>query len=477
VRATQHHVLTLPALTLGVVLVTLNVTIVVVALPDIGRDLHAQADTAAWVIDAYNLTGASLLLAAGFLADRIGRRRVLLAGYTIFAVAALGCALAPSIDVLVALRAVQGIGGTALTPTSLAIVANLYAEPGARARAIGIWGIAGGIGTALGPIVGGAFADSLGWRAVFVVNAALAALAIVAVLRVVPPSRADVRRRFDPLGQVTATILLATLTYAIIEAPRFGWGSTRILALLALDVVLLAAFVAIERRAASPLVDLRFFRDRQFAGAVAVTVAIFVAFAGFIYVNTLLLQRSYGLSALATGVAMLPAALPTLVGGPLSGRIVARRGARGVLGSGTAGMAAGLVLLALLDRSAPLGALLVGYAVLGCGYAVVNAPISTVAVATLPRNQAGVAASVASTARNVGLVLGVALLGTVLANGLPARLQGAIADGSDVPGLGADLADAARAAFAVAAAIIAIASAVAFLTLRSEPPGHSPEEA
>ena len=192
------------ALTLGVFLVTLNVTIVIVALPEIARDLDAGHDATAWIIDAYNLVGASLLLSAGFFADRFGRRRMLVTGYVLFAGGALLCAVAPNVGWLLAFRTLQALGGTALTPTSLAIVANLYPDARERARAIGIWGISSGIGLGLGPIIGGATVDALGWRAVFAVNAAIGLAALVAVLRFVPASRSEVPRRLDVWGQVLA---------------------------------------------------------------------------------------------------------------------------------------------------------------------------------------------------------------------------------------------------------------------------------
>ena len=186
----RRRTIALLALTLGVFLVTLNVTIIVVALPEIARDLDTGADTTAWIIDSYNLVGASLLLSAGYFADRFGRRRILVIGYVLFAGGALLCAVAPNIGWLLAFRLLQAVGGTALTPTSLAIVANLYPDPRERAKAIGIWGITSGIGLGLGPIIGGAVVDGFGWRMVFAVNAAIGLAALVAVLKVVPPRAA-----------------------------------------------------------------------------------------------------------------------------------------------------------------------------------------------------------------------------------------------------------------------------------------------
>ena len=457
----RRRTIALLALTLGVFLVTLNVTIVVVALPEIARALHTGADTTAWIIDSYNLVGASLLLSAGYFADRFGRRRILVAGYVLFTGGALLCAVAPNITWLLAFRLLQAIGGTALTPTSLAIVANLYPDARERARAIGIWGITSGIGLGLGPIIGGAVVDGLGWRAVFAVNAVIGLAAMIAVLRVVPASRSSVARRLDLAGQLLAVAFLATLTFGLIEAARFGWASPQILAIFAADVVLAYAFLRVERRTAEPLLDLRFFRDRQFSGSTFITVAAFFAFGGFIYENTLFLERGRGYSALAAGLLTLPAALPTLAGGPISGRLVATRGPRGVLAASTFTMGVALAALALLPGDAPIVAFLACYLLLGIGYGVLNAPLSTVAVASMPSEQAGVAAAVVSSGRNVGIVLGIAALGSLVAARLP--------DAATVD----EFASALTPAYLVAAAVLAAATVVARATLRAVPPGSA----
>jgi EmrB/QacA subfamily drug resistance transporter len=459
----EHRSLALFALTLGVFLVTLNVTVVIVALPSLQSDLGIGTDEAAWVIDAYNLVGASLLLSAGFFADRFGRKRALCTGYTVFAGGALLCALAPSAGWLIGFRVLQAVGGTALTPTSLAIVANLYRDPLERARAIGIWGVASGLGLGAGPIVGGAVTDWMGWRAVFVMNAIVGLTALVIAIRVVPRSRSEVARGLDVRGQALAVVLLASLTYALIEAQRYGWGSPRIALLLAADVMLTFVFIVVELRVREPLIDLRVFGDRQFSGAIFITVAVFFAYSGFVYFTALYLQQVRGVSPLLAGVVMLPGALPVLALGPISGRLVATRGARGVLFAGTVVLALGTLLLALPEHAAPLWQILVPALLVGIGYGLINAPVSTVAVATLPRQQAGVAAATASSARNVGLVLGIAVLGSVV-NG---RLPGLRAHEPFVVAY----TNAIHPAYLVAAGVALAAACVALSTLRAEPPG------
>jgi EmrB/QacA subfamily drug resistance transporter len=458
----EHRSLALFALTFGVFLVTLNVTVVVVALPSLQADLHMPADDAAWVIDAYNLVGASLLLSAGFLADRFGRKRMLCTGYALFSIGALACSLAPTGGSLIAFRVLQALGGTALTPTSLSIVANLYPEPRERARAIGLWGVSSGLGTGLGPIVGGALTQWLGWRSVFAANAIAGVIALAIVLRVVPRSRSAVARRIDVAGQVLVTGFLALLTYALIEAPRFGFGSARIVGCAAFALVLLAAFVAVERRVRDPLVDLGFFRDRQFSGAVFLAAATFFTYGGYIYLNALYLQDVRGYSALAAGFLMLPAALPALAGGPLSGYLVGTRGPRGVLVGGMLVLAGGVGALAGLAEDAPVAWLLGSYLVIGVGYAVLSAPVSTVAVSSMPGDQAGVAAGIASSARNVGIVLGIAVLGAIVTG-----------RAGFVPAPGSAYIDALHAAYTVAAAVALVGALVAALTMRPTPPGRS----
>jgi EmrB/QacA subfamily drug resistance transporter len=464
--------LALFALTLGVFLVTLNVTVVVVALPSLQADLHIRTDEAAWVIDAYNLVGASLLLSAGFLADRFGRRRLLCTGYALFATGAVACALAPSGGSLIAFRVVMAIGGTALTPTSLSIVANLYPEPRERARAIGLWGISSGVGTGLGPVVGGALTEWLGWRSVFAFNAIAGIVALAIVLRVVPRSRAAIARRIDVAGQVLVTGFLATLTYALIEAPRFGFGSPRIVVASALAVAMFVAFVVVELRVDEPLVELGFFRDRQFAGAVFLAAGTFFTYGGFIYFNALFLQDVRGYSALAAGLLSLPAAVPALIGGPLSGYLVGTRGPRGVLIAGMLVLAAGVGSLALLSETAAVGWLLAAYLVVGFGYAVLSAPVSTVAVSSMPRDQAGVAAGIASSARNVGIVLGIAVLGAIVHGRVPVMLTPA-AGVSEAALAAFRLAyvDALHIAYVVAAAVALAGAVTAALTMRPTPPG------
>jgi predicted MFS family arabinose efflux permease len=279
-------------------------------------------------------------------------------------------------------------------------------------------------------------------------------------------------RRIDVRGQVLVASFLATLTYSLIEAPRYGFGSARIELLFALAAILLVAFVVTELHVAEPLIDLGFFRDRQFTGAVAITGATFFTYSGFIFFNALYLQDVRGYSPLAAGFLTLPAALPALIGGPISGWIVGTRGPRGVLAGGMLVLALGVGSLALLAEDAAIGWLLAAYLVVGIGYAVLSAPVNTVAVASMPRDQAGVAAGVASSARNIGIVLGIAVLGAIVNGRVPVVLTPAsgVSDAALMVFRDAYV-DALHIAYIVAAAVVLVGAVVAALTMRPTPPG------
>jgi predicted MFS family arabinose efflux permease len=307
---------------------------------------------------------------------------------------------------------------------------------------------------------------------VFAANAVAGVIALAIVLRVVPRSRSAIARRIDAAGQVLVTAFLATLTYGLIEAPRYGFGSPRIVFAFVLAAVLFISFIVVELRVDEPLIELGFFRDRQFAGAVFLCAATFFAFGGFIYFNALFLQDVRGYSAIGAGLLTLPAAAPALIGGPISGYLVGTRGPRGVLVGGMLVLAAGVGSLALIAESAALGWLIGAYLVVGVGYAVLSAPVNSVAVASMPRDQAGVAAGVASSARNIGIVLGIAVLGAIVNGRVPVMLT---------PGHGVSEAalsafrrayvDALHAAYVVALAVAVAGAAVAALTMRPTPPG------
>jgi EmrB/QacA subfamily drug resistance transporter len=425
----RGRVLILAICCMSLLIVGLDNTIVNVALPSIRSDLHASVAQLQWTIDAYTLVLASLLMLSGSMADRVGRVRVFQTGLALFTLGSLACSLAPSVSWLIVFRMLQAVGGSMLNPVAMSIIRNTFEDPRERAQAIGVWGGVVGISMALGPVIGGALVE-LSWRAIFLVNIPVGLAAIALTARYVPESRAARARRVDPVGQVLIIVLLASVTYAIIEGPGLGWTSAPVAGLFALAAAALAALLRYERRRVEPLIELRFFRSAPFSGATVIAMCAFAALGGFLFLNTLYLQDVRGLSALHAGLYTLPMAAMTIVFGPLSGRIVGTRGARTPLLLGGAGIAIGSAMLTGVTAGTSTGWLLAAYVLFGIGFGFVNAPITNTAVSGMPAAQAGVAAAVASTSRQVGQSLGVAIVGAATAAGVGATLHDGLAASS-----------------------------------------------
>jgi EmrB/QacA subfamily drug resistance transporter len=403
-------------------IVGLDSTIVNVALPAIGRNLHASVAGLQWTIDGYTLVLASLLMLSGATADRIGRLRVFQVGLAVFTVGSGLCSLAPGLGWLIAFRGVQAIGGSMLNPVAMSIITNTFTDRAERARALGVWGGTFALSMALGPVLGGLLVDTVGWRGVFWVNIPVGIAAIVLAARFVPESRAPRARRPDPVGQALLIAMLGSLTYAIIEGPDFGWHAPVIIALFAVAAAALAVFVAFEARRREPVLDPRFFRSIPFAGAVLTAISAFAALGGFLFLTTLYLQDVRGLSPLDAGLHLLPMAVAMAIGAVASSRILARWGGRIPMIVSGAAMAAGGLLLSGLSTSWSTPRLVLVFAIFGIGAGAVNAPITQAAVSGMPAAQAGVASGIASTSRQVGTSLGVAITGSILA----ANLHGAL---------------------------------------------------
>jgi len=398
-------------------IVGLDVTIVNVALPTIKDGFHAQLSDLQWIMDAYTLVLASFLMLAGSTADRLGRRRIFRIGLILFTLGSLMCSIAPSLGWLVVARVVQALGGSMLNPVALSIVTNTFTETRERARAIGVWGAVFGLSMALGPVIGGALVSGIGWRAIFWVNVPIGIAALVLTTLFVPESKAPHARRVDPVGQILVIITLAGATSAIIEGPRRGWGNGVIIGLFALALVAVVSLVAYESRRNEPLINPRFFRSTPFAGATVIAVCAFLCLSGFLFLNALYLQDARGYSAVHAGLLTLPMALASLIFSPLSGRIVGTRGPRLPLLGASACLIAAALIMATFTPTTSLYVVALAYAMMGVGFGFVNAPITNTAVSGMPRTQAGVAAAVASTSRQVGSSLGVAVFGSILASG------------------------------------------------------------
>ncbi|MGW5780531.1 MFS transporter [Streptomyces sp. NPDC003863] len=414
---------------LSMFLVGVDATIVNVGLPEIGRGLDVGTRGLEWVVDAYTVAMASLLIVSGALADRLGRRRIFRTGLLVFGLASLVCALAPSLGVLVAARAVQGIGASMLSPVALAIVVNAMPDPRERARAIGVWASVFGLSMAAGPVTGGALIGAFGWRAVFWINAPVVVLALVLVALFVPESRGERARRLDLPGQLLLTLVLCLTVGLLIEGPRIGWASPAALTGYALTAVATACFVRIELRREEPLMDLGLFRRPPFVTAVLGATAVFVALNVTLLLSTLYLQQARGLTPLAAGVVTLPLALGATVCAPWSGALVGRIGPRRPLLLAGGFTTAGGLCLVGLDGDTGVPLILFAFLLIGIGFGFANAPLTNTAVSGLPPSRAGVAGAVTSTSRQVGVAVGIAVAGGLVAGAGPAGLAAATRPG------------------------------------------------
>jgi EmrB/QacA subfamily drug resistance transporter len=407
---------------LSLFLVGLDTTIVNIALPSIGAGLHVGTRGLEWTVDAYTLVLASLLISSGALADRIGRRRVFRLGLVLFGAASLACSLAPAVGVLVAARAVQGVGGSMLSPVALAIVVNVITEPKQRARAIGVWAAVFGVSMAVGPIAGGALVSAAGWRSAFWINVPVIAVALALTGAFVPESRAERPRRLDGPGQLLLTVLVGCSVAVLIEGPHLGWDSPAVIAGYAAAVLTAATFGWVERRRAEPLIDPRLFRQPPFAAAVTGAVAVFIALSATLLLNTLYLQHARGMTPLAAGAVMLPMAIAATVCAPLSGMLTGRFGPRPPLMLAGSFITAGGLWLAGISNHTNIRLVSLAYLLVGTGFGFANAPITNTAVSSLPPARAGVAGGITSTARQLGSALGIAAAGSIITGAPPAHL-------------------------------------------------------
>ena len=451
------QLLTLGACCFGLFMVMLDNTVVNVALPSIQRELGAKVSGLALVLDAYILVFASLLLTAGSLGDRFGRRRVFRAGLVVFTASSALCGLAPTLPALVGARALQAVGAAALLPSSLAILTASFPDPRERVQAIGLWSGVSAMALAAGPVVGGLLTDALGWRWVFYVNLPVGVAAFLVAGRVVAESSNPAASRLDLPGLLLGSLGLGALTLGLIESNQHGWGSPEIVALLAAGVLLLAGFVATEARRPQPMLALRFFRDRAFSAANSVVLLAGFALLGFVFFNTLYFQAVQGWSPFQAGLRSLPNTLAVVVCAPLAGRLASRAGYRVPVTAGLLLAAAGLWALTGIEAGSPYGQLWWKLAMLGAGLGLSISPATAAGVAAMPGTQAGVASAVISTSRQVGGALGVAVLGAVAA----ARYGHATPGGDPAAFL-----TGVHAAYRVAAAALAVGAVVAWLFLR-----------
>ena len=397
----------------------IDLTIVNVSLPTIGRDLHFSQTSLQWVVTAYALTFGGFLLLGGRAADLLGRRRILMVGLAVFTTASLGCALATGDAFLIGTRAVQGLGAAIMLPAALSVVMNMFEEGAERNKALGIWGGLGAAGATVGLIAGGFLTRYAGWQYIFYLNVPIGAAALLLAPRVVPESRLDTqaRRRFDAAGAVAGTGGLVLLVDAISQAPQYGWGATRTIALLAASAALLAAFLVIESRAKDPILPLSIFRLRTLAGANVAGLLLGGSFYAFIFAGTLYMQQVLHYSALETGVAWLAASLTSIALAGLSQLVVTRIGPKVVMAFGMTLIAAGVLWATQVPVDGHFVQNLAGpMVVAGAGTAFSFIPISIAALAGVASHRAGLASGLLNTSQQLGGAIGIAIASSVAAS-------------------------------------------------------------
>jgi EmrB/QacA subfamily drug resistance transporter len=456
--------LILTSLLVAAFAINLDITIVNVALPTLVRELHASNSQLQWVVDAYSLVFAALILAAGSLSDRVGRKGFLLAGLGVFGLASVGGGLTSTPGQLILARCLMGLGAAMIFPSTLSLISNVFVERADRARAIGLWGATAGAAIALGPIAGGWLIEQFSWQSIFFALAPVAALGAALVVVSVPSSRDPRARRTDGPGLVLSTGAMALLIYTIIEAPNHGWGAARSLAGFALAVVLFGSFIARERSTAEPMLDVSLFRNLRFSAASASVTVTFFALAGFIFLITQYFQLIKGYGPLSAGVRVLPVATCVAIASVLGTRLAVRFGTKLVVTTG-------LVLLAIFFLWVSLSTVTTSYLTIaitmvfcGTGMGLTSAPATEAIMGVVPRAKAGVGSAVNDATRLLGGTLGVAVIGSVYASVFASRLTATLP--SALPGalnhaahqsVGAALAVAARLA---AGQNVALSSAV-----------------
>jgi EmrB/QacA subfamily drug resistance transporter len=452
------------ATVLGSGMAALDATVVGIALPAIGRDFHAGVTSLQWVVDAYTLTLAGLLLLGGTLGDSYGRRKLFVIGTVWFAIASLLCGVAPDVGVLIAARALQGIGGALLTPGSLAILQASFAEDD-RAAAIGAWSGLGGVATAFGPFLGGWLIDAVSWRLVFFINLPVAVLVVAVSARHVPETKAPGRvPRLDIRGAACISGALAGITYGLIAASSYGWGSLPVLVPLAAGVLLLGLFVLVEAKEPEPMLPLGLFASRQFSAANAVTFVVYAALGGLLFLVPTVLQVVHGYSPVEAGTALLPVTFIMLALSSRSGALAARIGPRLQMTAGPLVIAMSLLLFARLGGSGDyLTAVLPAAVVFGFGVAIMVAPLTATALAAAPADHAGVASAVNNDVARAAGLIAVAVL--------PA-LAGITGDSYLHP---AELAHGFKMAALMAAVFCAAGGVLAGLTIRNPSKARSTE--
>ena len=416
---------TLAVLCLSLLVIGLDNTILNVALPTMQRDLDASSSQLQWIVDVYMLVFAGVLLTAGSLGDRFGRKRALSLGLLVFGLGSLGSALAGSPELLIVMRGLMGIGGALIMPSTLSILTATF-PAGERGKAIGIWSGVSGIGIAIGPVAGGWLIEHASWSWIFLVNLPIVAVALIAGRFLVPESRDESEPKLDPRGFVLSFVALTSLVWGLIEAPSRGWTDGLVLGAFAFSASMLVAFIAWERRAPAPMLDLALFRNPRFsASSSAISLAFFALF-GVIFFLTQYLQEVRGYSALDAGLRTLPVAAGLVIGGPFSAKLTERLGIRIVVPFGLTLVSGALYLLTFADATSSYGLIAFTLVLLGFGMASALAPATDAIMGSLPAAKMSVGSAINDTTRVAGGALGVAVLGSILASGYRGDMDSAV---------------------------------------------------
>jgi MFS transporter, DHA2 family, methylenomycin A resistance protein len=402
-------------MSLGVLIAQIDTSVVNLAVKEIGTNLKAGVTEMQWVIDAYNLVYASLLLTAGTLADLYGRRRIFALGIALFTLGSLLCGLAPNAAVLVAGRAVAGLGAALEIPTSLAILAVAYPDTRERTRALGLWASCNGLAFVIGPTLGGVLVDSVGWRSIFLLIIPLCIVALALAVTAVPESKDPKGRRLDLPGQALAIAALGTLSLGVIEGPRWGWESIGSVLSFAISIAAVSLFLRRQAGSQGALVPLAMFKNRVFSASLGVAAAMTFGMYAMLFLTPLYLQAARGDSALTAGIELLPLSVTYVIVSQLAARIANEFGPRVPMTAGMAMMGIGLFMLALIPIDDSLLLIEAAMLVVGCGLGLNTAPLNAVAVANVSTARSGTASGLVNTARMVGATLGVAVLGAVFA--------------------------------------------------------------
>jgi EmrB/QacA subfamily drug resistance transporter len=440
----------LAVICLGVFVISVDATIVNVALPTLSRELEADTAQLQWIVDAYTLVMSGLLLSAGSFSDRYGRRGWLNSGLALFAITSAVAAQANSADQLIAARAAMGVGAAVIFPTTLGLITNIFTDPVPRAKAIGLWAAMVGVGVAVGPISGGWLLEHFWWGAIFMVNIPVAVVAIAGGVLFVPTSRDPAAPRVDLPGLLLSAAGVTALVYTVIEAPSWGWTSTRAAVGFTLAAALLVGFALAERRSTHPMLDVTVFANRRFSGGSLAVTAGFLTLFGFIFVITQYFQFVKEYSAFQSGVRLLPVAVSIAVASILGPRLVERIGTTAVVAVGLAVFAAGLGWASTVDAVTPYGEIAMQMVLLGGGLGLTTAPATEAIMGSLSADKAGIGSAVNDTTRELGGTLGVAIVGSVFASVYSAQLASA----PEVAALPTDVSSAMRSSMAVAHRVI-----------------------